>query len=957
MNNKNDEVPGSSPQSIKKDILLFKNDILKDMRTIQKSLDSKYIKVDENLNTKINKFSEKISLLEQKIFELSNKINTDNKIRKEVELLNQFKEETSNTIFKRRVKYNDFEKRMNDEINRFNDILTDSVIYPSIIGNNTRFKTFHEFMDYVLEEIGQFKIYKDKSGLDMGPFKKKIDQSLDAIRIQMNNIGSVSKEFTTSSITQSEEKIKSILAIYDDKLQDFRVENARYLKNFEKKLEEFNNDINKFKKILDNNYFKDTLKHHNSEIILINSKINKMNNLIKELLDNFNPINRTATKNEKRPKIYSGVKQYINGMLNANELSAMKNFKKFEDSSFGKDIKRSTTEFKKRNNYLKNDTSKINNIKEYTFLSKNAQNYLNSLNSEITDESNKKSEGNIPVVRDIYHAMNYNDKKNNNNLSRRMSFNINTLNTFKNLKLNDENENKKIIANRNKEIIEKASNDKTRNSLKFINSSSSSNDSKKESIFNISKDSKDNDILSDKSTTKDPFIIKEEDENNMSENSFFKNKEENKNKDINKEKNENEENKNKELDRNKDIKNKIKEISIDIVKDNKNNKITTKDNKDNIKNKDIIKDNKNKDLFKDNNDIKNNKIIIDNKENKENKNNKDVIKDNKDNINKKNITDNKDKKSIIDNKNNKDKKNIIDNKDNNNNNNINTFKKDNINAKKIEINNYEEKKIYNNNQKINYSQYNIKTYNNNNNNSPPKIERKMNSLSDNHSYKFGLNTLRKTNYENKNVPILELIKFGQIDNNVRSQSSKKRNNKTSSLFYKNINEDYYKYNKKDTGNINIFNSYNNVHMNTNTNFQTNKAYHNFPNINKEIIRQKLESIPNTDVSKTKLIKFSNINNMSQTYKTNKNSSGNRPKRLVLGSPENVFSNVIAAKKNKKIMKNKSFGIGNERTNEAKEIENMLNKLHSYIPNYEPNLPQDEIGRSFKGLKPYKNSNK
>ena len=29
-------------------------------------------------------------------------------------------------------------------------------------------------MDYVIVEIGQFKVYKDKTGLDLGPFKKKI---------------------------------------------------------------------------------------------------------------------------------------------------------------------------------------------------------------------------------------------------------------------------------------------------------------------------------------------------------------------------------------------------------------------------------------------------------------------------------------------------------------------------------------------------------------------------------------------------------------------------------------------------------------------------------------------------------------------------------------------------------------------------------------------------------------
>ena len=99
----NEGIPGLSHQSIKMYILMFKDDILKDMRGIQRTLDSKYIKTEDNLNMKINKFESKIKIFEEKIFELSNKINTDKKIKENIELLNKFKEETSDTIFKRRV--------------------------------------------------------------------------------------------------------------------------------------------------------------------------------------------------------------------------------------------------------------------------------------------------------------------------------------------------------------------------------------------------------------------------------------------------------------------------------------------------------------------------------------------------------------------------------------------------------------------------------------------------------------------------------------------------------------------------------------------------------------------------------------------------------------------------------------------------------------------------------------
>ena len=210
------------------------------------------------------------------------------------------------------------------------------------------------------------------------------------------------------------------------------------------------------------------------------------------------------------------------------------------------------------------------------------------------------------------------------------------------------------------------------------------------------------------------------------------------------------------------------------------------------------------------------------------------------------------------------------------------------------------------------------------------------------------------NNDNKNIPLLDSMKFGGNvgKNNTRCQSSQKRGAETHIIYQKSNIDVYLKYNKKD--NEKIFNSYTNVYSNTQTNFPSNNTYQNFPNINKELSRQKLESVPNSAYNKTKLIKFNNLNNSSQINRQDVNNGGNKPKMLLIGNSDNIFSNVVASKRNKGIVKNKSFGIVNERNNEAKEIENMLNNLISYIPNYESNLDQDEYAKSFKGVKPYKN---
>ena len=834
----NEAITGLFPQNIKSDLLYFKDDILKDMRGIQKTLDSKFFQSEDNLNLKLNKFETKINLFEQKIFELSKKINTDNNIKENVELLNKFKEETSETIFKRRAKYNEFEKRINGEINRLNDILINSVIYPSFIGNNSKFKTFHEYMDYTLEEIGQFKVYKDKTGLDLGPFKRKIDQSIETLKLQMNNITNISKEFTINSIEQSEERIKNIIKIYDDRLQDSRVDNSHFNVGLDKKFEELKEEFNKMDKIQDNltkkfekhindyNNLEEIFNYYNNEIGEMNNKINKLNYIIKELLSQKN-----IKIKEKKGKIFSGVKQYIKGNLNALQLSTMKNFKKYEDTPYGHGdiIKRTSTEFRQQN-FTKNDLSKStnntnNNLnknfelqKSYLNMKSDKFNYLNSLSKEIQEEKNDNNKNRVYFVKDLTKTINnkiYNkmEEIKEEELLKKTAHNYSNRTEKINSKYNDDIDSNRSKDKKRNEKENNYSGEKRRNSknsLKFSNTSNDSNDSKKELVLNFSEESKNENNKSKKINIKNEYVNKEEDKNNKSNNIFLKIKEDN-----------------------KDENNKIK---------------IYKGNKDNIYN----------------NKLKEDKL--------------DIIENKKDFINDK----------------------------------INNMKS---NKKDV-------------NEKINDNNNSIKHSNNNN------LE---NNNGKNYNYKISLNSIKK-NDEYNYVPILEILNSAPNDNKkIRSQSSKKRNINNIKLLNKNINTE-----KNPIYNTYRIKNHSNNKDDINTNYQNNIGYQNFPYLNKDKNINKKKSIPKSALNRTKLNKFNSATNMqyNNSQKTN-NNKYNRTKFYQTLNPDKIFANAIFEKKSKKIGKNKSIGIGYERSNEAKQIEDLFYKLQSYIPTYESYLTQDE----------------
>ena len=398
------ELPGLSTMNLKMDIIHFQDETLKNMRQMQSKLDDKYAKSEELLNEKITKFDLKIKSLEQKITELSTLIIKDNALKEKFESLFNFKEEMQDTLFKRRAKFSELEKKVNDNIDEINKILTNTVIYPRVIGKTAKFQTFHEFIDYVILEISQLNIFKNKSQIDLiTPFKKKIEGIIETFKIQINNL--TPKEVTNQLINDLEQKMDSTFKLYDEKLQDTRVENANYSINIQKKVKEMNKQINDL--IKKQNYMNKKLEKIqkfeflnilSNEIIDIHEKINKAFIILKDLTS-FHPEVKNNYKidfdKKSSKKIISIVKEYIKGFISVDELSSNKKFlykksktKVFDLFSSNQKLAQNTSPENSINNYF--SQKKQNNFFDSKFKSNNIIEGNNNDNNNIINNINKK---------------------------------------------------------------------------------------------------------------------------------------------------------------------------------------------------------------------------------------------------------------------------------------------------------------------------------------------------------------------------------------------------------------------------------------------------------------------------------------------------------------------------------------------------------------------------------------
>ena len=192
----------------KAELLQIKNEILSGVKESQKLTDNKLNVFKETTQNKLTKFEEKLNKLLEKLEENKddkpmNNINNDH-----IKDLLKFQSDTRDNVITINIKLENLEKDMHNNVYRIDKILADSVIYPGIIGNMCKFKTFHDFMNYLLTQASQNTTFRDKTELDLKTFKARIDKHLKSFSTQLDTVLNEANIFTRKNIEDVELKKK-----------------------------------------------------------------------------------------------------------------------------------------------------------------------------------------------------------------------------------------------------------------------------------------------------------------------------------------------------------------------------------------------------------------------------------------------------------------------------------------------------------------------------------------------------------------------------------------------------------------------------------------------------------------------------------------------------------------------------------------------------------------------------
>ena len=342
-------------QATLKDLILFKEDILKEMRQyavkIKTSLSDKFDKFVEEANEKLpislneggELYMKNIKFLEEK-----NKILAT--VSEKEAILNE-------KIMVSDLHINNCQKELNDAVFKYDRAILDNLLIPGVVGKGCKFLNFRDYMTDIQRQINEAVSKLNFNGSNINNNKKYFDDKVNEIFTKIKNLEYELKQFTFEKTLVLENKTKQDMETMNKNINEltgeFYKNNVELknqidsLKNLEKLITEENRRINfhtmnEFAKIKKGfSYMKKTIVDLGKLLMLSDKRTNKNKNFAankQQIIEQFNDMMLNLVKDDKKdnaplqqPKEQSGqkkenykkavsvIKKYIEGKIQADD--------------------------------------------------------------------------------------------------------------------------------------------------------------------------------------------------------------------------------------------------------------------------------------------------------------------------------------------------------------------------------------------------------------------------------------------------------------------------------------------------------------------------------------------------------------------------------------------------------------------------------------------------------------
>ena len=268
---------------ITREAYYFKNEILKELSQIEQRLNSKLSLNNIEMTNNKKDFETKLKLLNIKIESISDNNCDYDSFKEKMDELIRYKVKNEETQMVNKIKIDDIKQEIKNSFNKYDKLIKKHMIPDGLVGESCQFKTFPEMIRFILDGMSNLNTFKERNNIDLKSYKVKLESLIATFKTQLENIIKNMTQFTNKSVYDSEQKMKGMINLYDERLIELRVENNNYIKNLTDKYE---NLIKEWDRTLE--LRKEIYNKIDSDIQNVNDLINNKSKEHKNELDKFN---------------------------------------------------------------------------------------------------------------------------------------------------------------------------------------------------------------------------------------------------------------------------------------------------------------------------------------------------------------------------------------------------------------------------------------------------------------------------------------------------------------------------------------------------------------------------------------------------------------------------------------------------------------------------------------------
>ena len=376
--NKNIHISDINSQ-IAKEIYFFKDDILKEFNTIIDKLIIRFVDNFKIINEKFAKNEEKFDLVNKRIDEITEKNAFYDKYEEKINDLFKYKRDNEKEMKSHNFIFNCIKNQIRDGFKEYDLILNKFKSTQEIVGEEKKFRTYPELIRFIYQNLHDIKSLQEKSNLDFKGYKSKLDSTISSFKQQINVLTEAMKNFTISSVRNSEERTKGIMNNFDERIVEIRSDTIKNLEILKKEYEKLLSEAaDKIKEQLN--------KKLDNDILIFNDSLNSAQKQFEEKL--FEYKNKFDIFKTNEDNIIEIIKEQISYLQNnLNNYNIILNQKTIEN----KNEKSKTQRNSLRSSQLINN---INNIVKSFNNNININNSLRNKKNDIFNLSNIKQKSN-----------------------------------------------------------------------------------------------------------------------------------------------------------------------------------------------------------------------------------------------------------------------------------------------------------------------------------------------------------------------------------------------------------------------------------------------------------------------------------------------------------------------------------------------------------------------------------